>query len=110
MLNKPITIEDLKAAIKNSQSGKSPGSDGLTREFYIVFWNDIAELLFNSLIEGKEKGVLSTTQRQAVIKLLDKGKDKRFIKNQRPISLINYDTKMLSKTLADSWFSGSQVL
>ena len=88
-------------AIKNSQSGKSPGSDGLTREFYIVFWNDISELLYNSLIEGKEKGSLSTTQRQAVIKLLDKGKDKRFIKNQRPISLINYDTKMLSKTLAD---------
>ena len=101
MLNTPITIEDLKMAIKNSQSGKSPGSDGLTREFYIVFWNDISELLFNSLIEGKEKGILSTSQRQAVIKLLDKGKDKRYIKNQRPISLINYDTKMLSKTLAD---------
>ena len=87
--------------LKKSDNGKSPGSDGLTREFFIVFWNDISELLFNSLHEGKNKGSLSTSQRQAVIKLLDKGKDKRFIKNLRPISLINYDTKILHKTLAD---------
>ena len=79
-LNTPITIQDLFESIKKSDNGKSPGSDGLTREFFIVFWNDISELLFNSLHEGKDKGSLSTSQRQAVIKLLDKGKDKRFIK------------------------------
>ena len=45
--------------------------------------------------------MLSPSQRQAVIKLLEKGKDKRFITNLRPISLINYDTKILHKTLAD---------
>ena len=100
-LNIPITVQDLLESIRKSDNGKSPGSDGLTREFYIVFWNNISELLFNSLIEGKEKGLLSPSQRQAVIKLLEKGKDKRFIKNLRPISLINYDTKILHKTLAD---------
>ena len=73
-LNTPITVQDLFESIKKSDNGKSPGSDGLTREFFIVFWNDISELLFNSLIEGKEKGSLSTSQRQAVIKLLEKGK------------------------------------
>ena len=52
-LNKPITINDLSESIKKSNNGKSPGSDGLTREFFIVFWNDISELLFNSLLEGK---------------------------------------------------------
>ena len=36
-----------------------------------------------------------------MIKLLEKkGKDKRFISNWRPISLINYDAKILSKCLA----------
>ena len=45
---------------------------------------------------------MSTSQRQAIIKLLEKpGKDSRFIKNRRPISLINYDAKLLSKTLAE---------
>ena len=46
----PITVQDLLESIKKSNNGKSPGSDGLTREFYIVFWNNISELLFNSLI------------------------------------------------------------
>ena len=56
-LNIPITVQDLLESIKKSDNGKSPGSDGLTCEFYIVFWNNISELLFNSLIEGKGKRI-----------------------------------------------------
>jgi len=44
---------------------------------------------------------LSNSQKQAVITLVEKkGKDKRLIKNWRPISLINLDTKIVSRTLA----------
>ena len=50
---------------------------------------------------GKHRKQLSASQRQAVIKLLGKkGKDKRYIKNWRPISLLNIDTKILTKTIA----------
>ena len=102
ILKKPLSIEELENSIKNSQNGKSPGNDGLTREFYIVFWPNVSQCLFDSLIDGKNKGFLSSSQRQAVIKLLEKkGRDKRYIKNRRPISLINYDTKLLSKVFAD---------
>ena len=46
-------------------------------------------------------GQLSHTQRQAMITLIEKkGKDKRFLKNWRPISLINVDAKIASKCLA----------
>ena len=46
-------------------------------------------------------GALSPTQRQALIKLIaKKDRDKRFIENWRPISLLNVDTKILSKTIA----------
>ena len=59
--------------------------------------------LFESLIDRKNRGFLSTSQRQAaVIKLLEKkSRDKRLISNWRPISLINFDTKLLSKVLAE---------
>ena len=46
-------------------------------------------------------GELSNTQKQAVIKLIEKkGKNKRHITNWRPISLINVDTKIGSKAIA----------
>ena len=50
---------------------------------------------------AKLKKKLSSSQRQAVIKLIEKkNKDKRFIKNLRPISLLNVDYKIISKALA----------
>ena len=47
-----------------------------------------------------EVGELSTSQKQAVITLIDKkGKDKRYIQNWRPISLLNVDAKLIFKVL-----------
>ena len=47
------------------------------------------------------KWVLTSSQRQAVISLIEKkDKDKRYIKNWRPISLLNVDLKIASKALA----------
>ena len=45
--------------------------------------------------------MLSESQPQALITLIEKkGKDKRFMKNWRPISLTKVDTKIASKALA----------
>ena len=72
----------------------------LTRN--IFFWNVIKDALFKSYTESIKIGKLSTSQRQNIISLLEKtGKDKTLIKNWRPISLINFDTKLLSKTYAE---------
>ena len=61
----------------------------------------LKDVFINSLKEAKIKGSLSISQRQAVIRLLKKkDRDKQFIKNWRPISLRNVDTKILSKTFA----------
>ena len=44
---------------------------------------------------------LSTSQGQAIMRLIEKvNKDKGFISNWRPISLLNFDRKLISKTLA----------
>ena len=82
-------------------NNKFPGNDGLYKEFYTTFWEDIKVISTNSLKATKIKGSLSISQRQAFIKRLEKkDRQKRFIKNWKPISLLNVDTKMLSKALA----------
>ena len=83
------------------KNNKSPGNDGLSKELYEKFWDDVKEPFINSIKEANVKQKLSSSQRQAVIKLIEKkNKDKRYIENWRPISLLNVDYKILSKALA----------
>ena len=37
------------------QNNKSPGNDGLTKEFYEMFWNEIKNPFMNSIMEAREK-------------------------------------------------------
>ena len=72
------------------ESDKTPGTDRLPAEFYKVFWRDISSYLISALKYGFDSGRLSVTQRQGVIKLIPK-KDAElyFIKNWRPVTLLN---------------------
>ena len=80
---------------------KSPGSDGVTKEFCCTFWDDNKDTFMKSLKESKQLKHFCASQRQAIIKLLENSnKDKRYISNWRPISLLNFDLKMISKSLA----------
>ena len=98
----PITESELLNALKSMPNNKSPGNDGLTKEFYETFWEEIKTPLCNSIKKSYQNGELSISQRQAVIKLIEKkDKDKKLIKNWRPISLLNIDTKLISKVLAE---------
>ena len=82
-------------------SSKSPGNDGLIEEFYVCSFKDVGQYLIDALNLSFDYGMLSTSQCQAVIALVEKkGKDKRYFKNWRPISLINFNTKIFSKSLA----------
>ena len=96
-----ITTDSLYISLCSMGENKTPGNDGLSKEFYMKFWQKLKEPLYRSLMQGKRKGELSTSQRQAVIKLLGKkGRDKRLLRNWRPISQLNVDMKLLTKTLA----------
>ncbi len=96
-----ISEEEILTALKSFQNGKSPGSDGLTPEFYKVFWIDIKHLLVESINYAYEQGQMSIVQRHGLISLLPKkGKDPLFLKNWRPISLLNTDYKLATKSIA----------
>ena len=66
-----------------------------------VFGGELGSCLVRTLNFCHKVGELTSSQRQAVISLIEKkDKDKRYIKNWRPISLLNVDLKIASKALA----------
>ena len=80
---------------------KSPGNDGLTVGLLQVLWELLEPYFMDCIHEAIEKGELSNSQRQGIVKLIEKkGTDRRHIENWRPISLLNVDTKIYSKILA----------
>ena len=88
-------------ALSAFENNKTPGNEGLTIEFYKFFWPEMGTLLVDSLNYAYCHGELSNTQKQAVITLIEKkDKDRRLIKNWRPISLLNVDVKIGSKAVA----------
>ena len=100
-LEGPITEAEILAALKSTQNGKSPGSDGFNCEFYKFFWNDIKHLLKNSINSAYLTGEMSTSQKHGIITLLPNiGKDPLQLKNWRPISLLNLDYKLMAKCIA----------
>ena len=51
-----IASDECLLALKEFENGKSPGSDGLTAEFYKFFWKELSENLTSSLNHAFEKG------------------------------------------------------
>ena len=88
-------------ALNSMQANKSPGNDGLTTKLYVAFFDLLGAKLLNCFKFAFNHGELSSSQKQGAITLIEKkGRDKRYLKNWRPISLLNVGTKLLSKVLA----------
>ena len=101
LCEQPLSIDELENALMEMSEQKSPGNDGLPPEFYKKCWNVIKTHFFASVVQAKLRGELSASQRQAIIRLIEKkDKDKKLIKNWRPISLLNTDLKIVSRALA----------
>ena len=49
LISLPLTKEECLNSLKTMASDKTPGTDGLPAEFYMVFWEDIEGYLLNAL-------------------------------------------------------------
>ncbi len=57
MCDRDISIEEIKEAIKQTKPNKSPGSDGLTHEFYKTFIEVLTPILWELYKKyGRERG------------------------------------------------------
>lgn len=83
----------------------APGPDGLSFMFYQHFWDLIKED-FMALIHSFELGELDVSRlNYAVLTLIPKEPDAKFLKKYRPISLLNCSLKIITRVLQNKVLS-----
>ena len=101
-MEQDITLDELSAALKNMKNNKSPGSDGFPADFFKVFWSKLKFFVYRSIKTSIKTGSLPLTMRQCIISCLPKGnKNREYLKNWRPISLLNVTYKIFSSAIAN---------
>ena len=66
-LEPPLTLEELGSALKTMSRNRSPGSDGLSVEFYQHFWGDLKIFFLQMVNESMKTGVLPLTLREGIL-------------------------------------------
>ena len=96
-----LTLQECANSLSHFKNNKTPCSDGFTVEFYRLFWDDIGQIMVDSFKYAFKKGSLSINQKLGIISLIPKkDKNKNYLKNWRPISLLNNDYKIAAKAIA----------
>lgn len=95
-----LSTDEVFTALRCMARRKAPGSDGLPMVFYLKFWNLLGSDLVWVLNSCLDSGCMSSSQRQGVISLSYKKGDCLDPPNWRPISQLNVDYKLASRSVA----------
>ena len=101
-LEELLNLSEISLTLKSMKSVKSPGLSGFSAEFFKVFWKQLGNFVLRSLNYGYMKDELSVTQSQGLITCIPKdSKPKQFLKNWRPLTLLDTVYKIASGTIAN---------
>ncbi|GKF19702.1 hypothetical protein Tco_0068340 [Tanacetum coccineum] len=100
-LERPVTYEEVKRAVWDCGTNKSPGPDGFSFEFYRKYWTTIDDDVFQAVRDFFVNGHFPRGCNSSFIALIPKIQDAKFVKDFRPISLIGSVYKIIAKILAN---------
>ena len=100
-IEEKITMDEVSKTLRNTENNVAPGAGGFSGSFYKVLWCLIKCIVLGAIHEIFENKEIPITVRLGIIALIPKGdKDKRFISNWRPLTLLVTLYKILFLTLA----------
>ena len=97
-----VTLNEAGKTLKNMKNNKSPGTSGFSADFYKVFWRQLGTFVVRAINSGFQEGELSVTQQHGLIVCIPKeSKCRNYLKNWRPITLLNTVYKIASGCIAN---------
>ena len=96
-----LSEREIETAISQMAKGKAPGPNGLSIEFYTHCWPIVKDEVVSLLREMFSTQTIHPQIKTGYLTLIHKKRQKNEISNYRPISLLNYDLKILTKCLTN---------
>ncbi|GAU26347.1 hypothetical protein TSUD_101800 [Trifolium subterraneum] len=100
-LTKPFSLEEVKTAVWDCDSFKSPGPDGLNFGFIKDFWSELQADVMRFIAEFHHNGKLTKGLNSTFITLIPKVDSPQHLNDFQPISLVGSLYKILAKVLAN---------
>nr|KAG5706601.1 hypothetical protein BaRGS_005671 [Batillaria attramentaria] len=96
----PITLQELRAALRRLKKKKSPGPDNISNEMLLHLGNTATLKLLDIFNLSWEEGRVPQIWREAImIPVYKKGKDRKKASSYRPISLTSCVVKTMERTV-----------
>lgn len=102
--------EEVSESITSLQTSKAPGPDGLPSGFFKLFRIQLVPILASVYNKLFRVGSMTPSMRQARISLVQKVPNPKKVADHRPISLSDYDYKILTRILTARYMTALEPL
>ncbi|MCO5607270.1 hypothetical protein L7F22_061463 [Adiantum nelumboides] len=97
---RPFSLHEVRDALHGLDGASCPGDDGLTRQFFMQYWDLISQPLQEGLQHIFDTGCMSQSMSLGIISLIPKGGDASTLRQWRPITLMSSVYKMLARMIS----------
>ncbi|MCO5575770.1 hypothetical protein L7F22_029574 [Adiantum nelumboides] len=95
----PFSLQEVTDVVHGLDGASCPGDDGLTRQFFLQYWDLVSQPLQEGLQEIFDSGIMPQSMSSGIISLIPKGGDASTLRQWRPITLMSSIYKILARMI-----------